>query len=84
VKGFFDTAVISELTSVDIDGTKGGRYHIDLEIFGMTQRQMYIYYYKDDMVMMVQGCYMMGMGGDDAADEAEIVKMMESVKVERK
>ena len=50
----------------------------------MTQRQMYIYYYKDDMVMMVQGCYMMGMGGDDAADEAEIVKMMESVKVERK
>lgn len=84
VKGFFDTAVISELTSVDIDGTKGGRYHIDLEIFGMTQRQMYIYYYKDDMVMMVQGCYMMGMGGDDAAVEAEIVKMMESVKVERK
>ena len=83
MKTVFSEAEYSDITSVNIDGTKGGRFHIDLEIFGLKQRQIYVYYCKDGLVTMVQGCYMMGMG-DDAESEAEINKMIDSVRVEKR
>lgn len=84
MKTVFSEAEYSDITSVNIDGTKGGRFHIDLEIFGLKQRQIYVYYCKDGLVTVVQGCYIMGMGDDEAESEAEINKMIDSVRVEKR
>ncbi|HOA54182.1 MAG TPA: hypothetical protein PK423_02890 [Clostridiales bacterium] len=81
-KGVFEQAEFSEVESIDIDGTKGARFHLDISILGMVQRQIFYHYFKDGLVIMVQGTYIQDEDAD--AEGAEIEKMMKSVKVKAK
>ncbi|HOQ07832.1 MAG TPA: hypothetical protein PK127_02555 [Clostridiales bacterium] len=81
MKQAFGDAVYSATEKTDIDGTEGVRFHMDIETSGIKQRQIYCYYFKHGLVIMVQGAYLLD--EDDAeATDAEIEKLFSSVKTE--
>lgn len=82
MKQAFGDAEFSGTEKIDIDETEGVRFHADFEISGMKQRQIYCYYFKHGLVIMVQGAYMLNEDNAGAAS-AEIEKLISSVKTEK-
>ena len=85
-KSVLDDMEFSGIEKVDVDGTEGARYHLDISIVSMKQRQIYYYYFKNGLIIMVQGAYMLSGDADEAASaekQNEIENLMASVKTEK-